>query len=783
MPADRVCARCGATRHTQAGVCPRCGYYDSAGGDGPDESVPSGGASPSRCPNCGVEHDWRTPECGNCGRRVYRQCLTCGASNGTGNRHCVYCGAGVRGAGPRGISGILPLGASPSRLTARGIARDWVPRAYWPYLPACGLLAIVLAQLIFNLADVRGLPASGAFALLVGIGTIAVWALLVGEPALPKEQGNIRAWSESSRQPREQSRPGWRLAWLVGGIVLLLFLLVRVLGGQGAAWDIPLWFGTMGAFAAMFLPNRWLPDFRAGMSAVSARLVDAGKRHWRKVIPLLAIIVVYCALTVPNLTAWRYAALGDEYLFYEHARSTLEMGSAEPFSQNGVYNNNPEFNTIYKSVWMRVFGDDHLGWKATGVVSMIMALSGMYVLGWLLGGRAVAVASVAFLASSHYLMGLLHGGYNHLDALPVTLWGLALFVLGMRRKNALFLFLAGVAVGLGFYFHYSARIMGPVMLGAAMLSVHPRDYRRLWPMVPGFLLAAWPTLWLAQEEILTKMFAQTVGGYSDVVAGPAGERLTSNLKLNLPSFFFNEASHTYVSGPLLDPITGALAAAGIGLAVGSAGRLAANLCLVWLAVGFVATGLISPYPTTAITRLFPLVPPLALLAGMAAANLPALAQGWRPRVPARAAKIAAPSLLVVLLAAVFWFNTDRAISGTHKVFHYTPESLAIGASRSEHCGSQPEQTLFVGDAPDSTLAKAISSYDPDAPGHNVLSYDQFDLAGLRPNTVCVVFHNPDTREARRAMVQLQDRYPAGTFYTFTTPSRKNSVEFFRLPQG
>ena len=215
------------------------------------------------------------------------------------------------------------------------------------------------------------------------------------------------------------------------------------------------------------------------------------------------------------------------------------MGTTNPFGQNGVYDNNPEFNTLYKAGWMALFGDGHFGWKMTGVASMILAIWGMYVLGGLLGGRSTAIAAAGFSAASHYLFGLLNGGYNHLDALPVTIWTMVAFVLGLKKRDPWFLFLAGIGVGIGFYFHYSARIVGPVMLLVAMVSVSPREYLRLWPVIAGFLLAAWPTLLIARAEILTKMLAQTAAGYSEVVVGSVSERLISNVKLNLSAFHFN----------------------------------------------------------------------------------------------------------------------------------------------------------------------------------------------------------------------------------------------------
>lgn len=617
--------------------------------------------------------------------------------------------------------------------------------------------------------------------MLGAIVTIAVWRVVADAPAVPVAERSS-SWSQI-RIGRAEAAGGSvpSTPFLALGALLILVLLVRVAAGLGAVWDLALWAVSVASFATVFAPMPTLAAIRLRLAGLGPGLIDATRRHARSLLPLLVIIVVYCAVSVPNLTAWRYASVGDEYLFYEHAVHALESGSSKPFSQDGVYHHHPVFNTVYKAVLMGVFGDDHFGWKMTGVVSMILSIGGMYVLGGLLGGRLAAIGAAGLFAASHYLLGLLHGGYNHLDAMPVMIWGLAAFVSGIRTRNPLLLYLAGAAVGLGLYFHYAARIIGPVMLLTALLAVNPRDYVRLWPALAGFALTAWPTMLVSREEIITRMLAQSVGGYSETVAGSVSARLLSNLELNLPAFFVNETSHTYVGGALLDPLTGALAIVGIALAVATLGRLGSRLCLIWVAVGFVATGLLSPYPYTAVTRLFPLVAPLALLGGLAIAQLHECAAVWRPRIPQRAAGMAAPVVLASLLVAALALNVHRSVVATHDVFHYTVEALAVAALRSEHCGNRLDSTLFVGAHPESTLGKAVNSYDPDGVGARLVQYDELTADSAPPAPACIVFAHADTQESQRLIRGLEDRFPSGTTYTVTTPSEKNRVEFFHLP--
>ena len=437
MIPDRVCARCGAARHTTAGVCPACGYDGIAAATN-DEFIPVAPANPpSRCPHCGTVHAWGETNCRQCGRRMYTVCRSCRAANSVGHRFCIYCGAGM----PVGVPNQTPSVTSLTRWrpfsAAAELTRRTIPDAYWSFLLPFGLLGIVAAQLVFGLGDSRELPGFGVFAILVGITAIALWAATAGQSidsiglsdSAPGTNSTPRIVQSGKRYPK-------LIALGIGGVMSLV-LLVRVSTGTDNTWDVGLWLGSIAAGAAVFVPA----DYRSSHGWRPTKLLEYArgrlKRNWRGILPLLAILAIYCVLTVPNLTAWRYAALGDEYLFYEHARRALEMGTTNPFSQNGVYDNNPEFNTLYKAGWMALFGEGHFGWKMTGVASMVLAISGMYALGGVLGGRATAIAAAGFLAASHYLFGLLNGGYNHLDALPVTIWTMVAFVLGLQKRDLL----------------------------------------------------------------------------------------------------------------------------------------------------------------------------------------------------------------------------------------------------------------------------------------------------------------------------------------------------------
>ena len=306
MPADPVCARCGTVRHTLVGVCPSCGYDGDvalAGRKPPRLYCP--GAPPSRCPHCGAGYDWGTPDCGDCGRRVCQACSSCGAANAVGNRHCVYCGARSDS-----VASLMDSASSLRPVVFRfspiDFARERIPPAYWPYLLSSGLLAIVSAQLIFNLADSRSVPTFGALAMTAGILAVGLWAALAGCWYIPEAADKIRG-SGARTSEGNGANNSVKIIWLATGLIALAALLIRVATGHGATWDVALWLVMIAGFGAAFIPNQQLRINPSLAAFASRRALGIVKARWREALPLLVILAFYCAFAIPNLTAWRYS--------------------------------------------------------------------------------------------------------------------------------------------------------------------------------------------------------------------------------------------------------------------------------------------------------------------------------------------------------------------------------------------------------------------------------------------------------------------------------------------
>ena len=561
------------------------------------------------------------------------------------------------------------------------------------------------------------------------------------------------------------------------GAMATAALLIPLASGAVSGYMLIPWVVALACFATPFLPQL------ASVTALSRAWI---REHYQDALIVLSLMSLFVALNLYDLQHWYYSAIGDEFIFYEHAKHMTEEGIIRPFSQEGVYNHHPVMSTAYQAVVMWVFGADYLGWTFSSLLSATLTIPGLYLLGHTLAGRKAAVVAAILFAASHYILAGTHIGNTAMNPLPVAVWSVALFVLGWRMGNPLLLYAAGIIAGLGFYTHYSGRAMLPVIFLFALTAGSPRRLLSLWPLAFGFVLTVAPTFVVEQEQVFTRMFSQVVGGYSEAVAGSTGARILSNIEINLPAFNYNSTVHSYVYGPLLDPVSGALAALGIGFALGNIRQPSFRLLLIWFGVAAFMTGVLSPYPHVAITRLAFVVPPLVLLAGVLAGRIGDAVQFWPENTRRLGAGITAPALALALMAVVLTLNLWQFWHVTPSVFPHRPEAVALGAFRSEYCVGDAGGTLFIGQAvgEGSLLKQTLSAFDPDGALPRRLNHDEVlpnvELPGDVPR--CVVFINPDAPEALTLREGLARRYPDGRVVAFANPSGTTAVEIFAPSQ-
>ena len=637
---------------------------------------------------------------------------------------------------------------------------------------------MVFAQLglISSLEVNKGAPAGFLYLLALGVLFFAAgsWGLGMKRAASGKP---IRDGISATIKPVLPTVKPFGIAGILAGTLAAGLLLVALAAGSQSGYLLLPWIFALLAFAIPFVPR----------VAPAAAHIHAGTREFaHRYLPdaliVLGLMALFLGLAVLDLRDWYYSAIGDEFLFYEHARRIVEEGIIDPFSQEGVYNKYPVMTSVYQATAMRMFGVDYFGWTFSEALYGIITIPGIYLLGHTFAGRKAALFSAALFACSHYILAQSHVGYGNLSPLPVSVWSIALFALGWRSGNPLTLYAAGIVAGLGFYSHYSGRAILPVLFLFTLTSGGPRRLPDMWPVAFGFALAVAPTFVVEREQVFTRMFSEVVGGYTEVVAGAPFTRILSNIELNLPAFNYNSNVHSYVYGPLLDPVTSVLAVLGIGFALTHIHLRHFRLLLIWFGVAMVVTGVLSPYPHVAITRLTFALPPLVLLAGTSASHLIDTVQARWTGLRRMSTESVAVVAFLVLFPAILALNSWQHWHVTPSIYAHTPEAVALGAFRSQPCDGDLNGTVFIGPAvgEGSLMNQVVDSFRTEGPPMRGLNHSEIapdlQLPDLPPR--CIVFLDPYATEAVTLQERLTRQYPDGRISTFANPSGSTAVAVF-----
>ena len=741
-----VCASCGFQNRVGANFCGNCG-----------ESL----ATAILCPDCGANLESTLNFCGICGNRV-------GHASGA-----------ARAGEPEAASADLPrlqvpsitvpttLFSVPARLRCR------VAPISTPLLVA-GALLVTLAQayLAFAYEPGRVAPSLGVFALIAGFALFTVGAF--GRTANDNTPDPLGALNIP---PLRTVFGGIGAAkTIVAGLggSLIVVLIFRLLAGSESGLDLLLWLVAVCALATPFI-------CRLNLSL--KRLVPPIERFPDFVI-VLALVGIFVALNTHDLTDWYYSAIGDEYAHYNYARELAEDGLRRPFDLDGVYGEiNPVMASIYPAMVMKMLGVGNFAWKFSLIFSIAITIPAMYILGYALAGRIAAVVSVSILAFSHYIFAFMHTGYPNTDVMPLIVWSIALFVLGVRRGNSFLIYASGLLAGFGLLFNIVARAAVAIILLYAIS--HPDIRRRLaslWPWALGVSLTVVPLIFANGDEVLSTALVKIVGPGSQHASEYDGilSQVVSNAVRNLLAFNYNSQTSHYVSGALLDPISAILALLGLAYCLGTMHKPSSRLLLILFAVIATGTALLSPYPYVPFTRMSSMLIPLALMAGIAAVNLIKVGtpsfRGDKQSLPA----VPTVTILSLLGAVVLALNAWQFWYATPRVFHHTQEAVAIGAMRSEACEGEPDSLILVGRSTIPLLKPALESYHPDGALPHLLDHSDVksDVPLPADSPRCVIFLNPEDAEIQAFKQDLATRYPQGEFSIFSNPSGKTSVEVF-----
>ena len=250
-------------------------------------------------------------------------------------------------------------------------------------------------------------------------------------------------------------------------------------------------------------------------------------------------------------------------------------------------------------------------------------------------------------------------------------------MLGLRSGNRFLLGSAGLVAGAGLYFYFSSQLM-PLVLAAVVghqlivgrLAFLRRNLLGLGLFAVGFILAAAPMLQLAiaEPERLAAR-ANTVNIFKEVETAGSWQPLIGNVQAHLLMFNVRgdpNGRHNWSGRPMLDPVTGGLAVAGLALALLRPWRIERALPLIWLPVamigGVFSLSFEAPQSHRAIGDIVPSILlaalPIGLLWGEADRLLGAFA--WtRPVLPASRRYALTAALALLALGATNAMNVDR----------------------------------------------------------------------------------------------------------------------------
>jgi hypothetical protein len=363
-----------------------------------------------------------------------------------------------------------------------------------------------------------------------------------------------------------------------------------------------------------------LLGFVWSLSTNTTHFVRASKSN--SAVDFILSLLVFAGvlfLSSRDLLSWYFSAVGDEFEFYWWARRLTQDPDVNIFSFNGAYGKFPVGDSYFTSLFLTFLGTSPWAWKFSCCVVHAATAVIIYHIGNSLWGRIAGVSSSIALGASHYLMAFDRIGYNNTHMCLTSSVIMLLFLTAYQRCSRIVFFVTGIASGLSIYSIWGGLIVLPIVgIASLFLSYRAQLRRNLlsnWMVLAsGFVLTATPGLLSNSSLQISSAVLSLNHGvhpFSDRAVDNWSALLTSTL-----AFFQNDwwGSH-YVYGPLVDPITGALALMGAVILLRTISSWQSISVLVWLGVAFLGITLLSRSSTPYITRLLFVLPPLVLLSG------------------------------------------------------------------------------------------------------------------------------------------------------------------------
>jgi hypothetical protein len=634
----------------------------------------------------------------------------------TGGNAIRYHAANRSGAGrdeetPRTMAVTAEAQQTPPR--SRLAALRSVLPAPWFLLAALAFVTIVAGQAATSrnyerrlhlirtparyLADLYSYPRTELFAAILFVAggvvlAIATFNVQLDAPLLPPE-------GATSKRPFTRTRAVLAARIMIIAAAAWIFLNLRLYNHHyrgSLVWVF--WFSIV-AFALATIVLWWRSSVRLGIQI-----------RWWEVAVVVAALVFFLVVNIRDLNSWKYAAIGDEYSFFDYAKA-MENGTlrANIFSQVGVYSQRPIGTSAIQALSMRIFGADSYGWRMTTPIALAAAIPAVYLLGRELFDRQVAVFSTLVFATSHYLTSYSHTVYDNVFALVPFVWSVALAVIGIRRSSAPWMYAAGAVGGIGFYTFPTAR-MAPVVVLVFLFTLGRRAWqpRLLLPFGGALLVAGLPLFATDRWNAISVARDRTVFGFTDSPNETIQTRILENIPRSLLGFNYNPNPGHFVSGSLLEPIAAVFLVAGLAFALAHVHKPAYRLLVIWFGIDILFAGVLSPYDRVGYDRLHLALPVVALFAGLGLALAARTVSAGLARGRVAPGHVAL-ALFVVMAPAMAYLNLERFLVDSPKVIPTTEERMAIGGIETSPC-KDVRKVLAVLREPRPLLKPAIATY-------------------------------------------------------------------------
>jgi 4-amino-4-deoxy-L-arabinose transferase-like glycosyltransferase len=367
---------------------------------------------------------------------------------------------------------------------------------------------------------------------------------------------------------------------------------------------------------------------------------------------ILILLIIGIAIGSFALTDLPKQIMPDELPFWDASRM-IALGEREAsFFEVGVFTF-PLSTSIFQSWIMRIFGVTFWSWRFSSVLAGVATVIPLYLLARNWFDRRVAFTAGLMMLVNPYFLSFSRFGYNNIHSLfPVTL-AIYLWEKGIRRNSIFYLWLGGLAAGLGYYSFFAAWIAAVVIgLSVFYLRLHKQISRKqvlefLFILIAAFAFMAAPRVTAAvssgrSESLIFKVFqASFINSYygyyyyveSDLTSVHSLIPISGDVKIFFQPQIYREflargvirtllaivdpyiaTEHFPVSG-FAGVITPIFFVIGLALTLKSWKQYRSGLLLLWLFGGLFFLSVISAFPPRH-THLVAIIPVLAILSAL-----------------------------------------------------------------------------------------------------------------------------------------------------------------------